>query len=367
MSKWRQLFADKWAVVFVALLLLIGMPIKAEAVEFTAVDVSAVLLTNDGAGLYTEPDAGTAPVFVLNAGMPMQVTGITSNNWYRIDLSGTIFYMPVEALMQPTLETSGAGAETIATPPTTPMMVPGAGVSYQVMEAYTSTVGSLEEALAELDKVSAMRVRNWTLNINGRNSNNIGMQVWNEIKQRYKQSVVNYNENTSQGVKMKGTSGQCVFTFQYPSAQQDAAVEAVVASVLPQLNQGSDYDRVKKVHDYLCNHITYTLNGGPEIYTAYGALVEGKAVCEGYAIAFQRFMEAMGIPCYIASGTIKGEGHAWNLVQLNGQWYHLDATWDDQEWGIADRYFLISGSKMGYDTWGNYRNVVTMATSDYKK
>lgn len=369
MRKHMWMFLGKWAIVVTVMLWVLGTPMKAEAVDFTTTDVTAVMLTNAGAGLYAEPNPETAPIFVLDAGMPMRVTGITSNNWYRIDLSGSTFYMPLGALAQENTVTGEVAEET--TPAVVPASIPtpvpaGAVISYQVLEEYTSTVGNAEEALAELDKVFHMRVRKWTLNINGRNGRTIGTQVWNEIKKRYGQSVVNYNEKTAQGIGMEGTSRQCVFTFKYPSAQQDAAVEAVVAGILPQLNQGSDYEKIKKTHDYLCNRIKYTLDGGPEKYTAYGALVEGKAVCEGYAIAFQRLMEAMGIPCYIATGVVKGEGHAWNLVQLNGQWYHLDVTWDDQENRIIYNYFLISGPKMGYSSWGNYRNVVTMATSDYK-
>ena len=370
MRRCMQMFWGKWLIAVMAMIWVMGMPIKAEAIEFATTEVTAVMLTNAGAGLYTEPNSEKSPMFVLDAGMPIHVTGVTSNQWYRIELSGTVFYMPLGALVQEVASTEAGTQEPIPAPvpeqPAVPIPTPLGSVSYQVVEEYTSTVGSLEEALLELDKVVNMRVRKWTLNINGKNGRNIGTQVWNEIDRRFMQSVKNYNESTIRSMRGQTSSRQCVFTFEYPSGEQDAAVEAVVASILPQLNQGSDYEKVKKAHDYLCNHIKYTLNGGPEVYTAYGALVEGKAVCEGYAIAFQRLMEAMGIPCYIASGVVKGEGHAWNLVQLNGQWYHLDATWDDQENRIIYNYFLLSGPKMGYSSWGNYKNVVTMATSNYK-
>lgn len=373
MRKQVQMFWGKWVIAILAVIWVIGIPIKAEAVDFTTTDVTAVMLTNAGAGLYAEPNPETKPMFVLDAGMPMHVTGVTSNNWYRIDLSGTVFYMPLEALVQGDSVTDQTTAETAPAPVPAPAATPttisasSGPVSYQVLEEYTSTVESLDEAFAELDKVVNMRVRKWTLNINGKNGRNIGKQVWNELDRRFTQSVKNYNESTIRGINGKISSRQCVFTLDYPSGEQDAAVETVVAQILPQMNQGSDYDKVKKAHDYLCNHVKYTQDGRAEIHMAYGALVEGKAVCEGYAISFQRLMEAMGIPCYIASGKVQGEGHAWNLVQLNGQWYHLDATWDDQENRIIYNYFLLSGSKMGYSSWGNYKNIVPMATSNYKK
>lgn len=95
------------------------------------------------------------------------------------------------------------------------------------------------------------------------------------------------------------------------------------------------YQNIKFVHDYLVENIEYdqTLSQS-NIYNIYGALINNKCVCEGYADAFKYFMDTMNILCVVVSGKATNsegiiENHAWNYVQLNGVWYAIDCTWDD--------------------------------------
>ncbi len=87
------------------------------------------------------------------------------------------------------------------------------------------------------------------------------------------------------------------------------------------------------IHEYIvknCKYATdYNTNPDPDYYMAYGALVEGKAVCNGYAYATKLLLDLCGIENHIVMGTSKGIGHAWNLVKLDNDYYHLDTTWDD--------------------------------------
>ncbi|ENY54049.1 Hypothetical protein MALK_1020 [Metamycoplasma alkalescens 14918] len=67
--------------------------------------------------------------------------------------------------------------------------------------------------------------------------------------------------------------------------------------------------------------------------TAYSSLVTKESICTGYAKGFQMLCEVMVIPCTVAIGNanlgaIKEEAHAWNLVEIDGEWYHIDTTWD---------------------------------------
>ena len=82
----------------------------------------------------------------------------------------------------------------------------------------------------------------------------------------------------------------------------------------------------------------------PTAYSAYGALVEGKAVCEGYARAMQLLFKHCGIRGTLVFGkSIKsGEQHMWNLVTINGNDYHLDATWNDTENRTRHNYFNVT-------------------------
>jgi len=107
----------------------------------------------------------------------------------------------------------------------------------------------------------------------------------------------------------------------------------------------SNTARVMAIHDHIVAHTTYGSSGNA--YTAVGVLVDRKAVCDGYSKAFQLFMDALGIPCVRFTGTAGGVSHAWNAVQLNGCWYHVDTTWDDpvpDTGGVSYEYFLVTDS-----------------------
>ncbi len=93
----------------------------------------------------------------------------------------------------------------------------------------------------------------------------------------------------------------------------------------------NDMDKIKYVHDYLCLSIEYDYdafnsgNYGGKLQTAYSAIVEYKTVCAGYARAFAYYMQQLRIPCVVVSGS----GHAWNFIEVNGDYYQMDVTWDD--------------------------------------
>lgn len=96
----------------------------------------------------------------------------------------------------------------------------------------------------------------------------------------------------------------------------------------------SDYDKEIAIHDYLVNTIRYTQNiQGDKPYTMYGALIDRSAVCQGYAEAFDYLCELAGLDAMVATGTAyqggSGVRHAWNIVRIDGAYYHVDVTWDD--------------------------------------
>lgn len=114
-----------------------------------------------------------------------------------------------------------------------------------------------------------------------------------------------------------------------------AQIEMERDKILAKVNGKSDYEKIKIVHDYLIDNIEYdTTILQSNIYNIYGALVNKKCVCEGYAKAFQYLMNEIGIDNVIVIGTgtnskSETENHAWNYVKLNDQWYAVDTTWDD--------------------------------------
>lgn len=99
----------------------------------------------------------------------------------------------------------------------------------------------------------------------------------------------------------------------------------------------SPYELELYVNDYLVDNCTYDSEAveSEEIVgnenDAYGALVDKKAVCEGYSRAFQLLCNRLGIDCINVAGTGDGEPHQWNCVLLDGEWYEVDVTWNDSD------------------------------------
>jgi len=112
-------------------------------------------------------------------------------------------------------------------------------------------------------------------------------------------------------------------------------VENIKNNIINNINTQDTYSKIKSVHDKLVNTIEYDSSLSKDnIRNIYGALVEQKVVCEGYAKAFKYLMDNLNIECILVSGTAttrsnKTESHMWNYVKLNNSWYGVDVTWDD--------------------------------------
>lgn len=114
----------------------------------------------------------------------------------------------------------------------------------------------------------------------------------------------------------------------------------------------TDYELELYANDYLVDNCVYDKEAAESEELeghendAYGALVEKKAVCEGYSRAFQLLCNRLGVDCISISGSGDGESHAWNNVRLDGEWYEVDVTWNDTdgdtEFPIYDYFNLPS-------------------------
>lgn len=113
----------------------------------------------------------------------------------------------------------------------------------------------------------------------------------------------------------------------------------------------SEIEKMKAINDYVCDMVEYpSAKPYSDVsHTAYGAIFENSAVCDGYSRMTKYLCDDAGIDCYIVSGdVIGGGGHAWNIVRIDGKWYHLDVTWNDG-CGDRSRYFLIPDSYLDGD------------------
>jgi len=96
----------------------------------------------------------------------------------------------------------------------------------------------------------------------------------------------------------------------------------------------SDFEKELYIHDRIIENCSYKHEGALDESTAYGALVKGKAACEGYAKAAKLLLDMCSVEAYVIVGQSKNpegkyEGHMWDVVKINDSYYNLDLTWDD--------------------------------------
>lgn len=130
-------------------------------------------------------------------------------------------------------------------------------------------------------------------------------------------------------------------------ADKRAALEARTDAILSTVPEdASDYEKAKRIHDYLVTHITYG-SGSANGQDIYAALVEGQCVCRGYVNAYTYLMNLLDIVCIPVTGTAEDVSHTWNCLLLDGEYYYTDVTWDDAD------IFREDGSELIYYTWFN--------------
>ena len=166
--------------------------------------------------------------------------------------------------------------------------------------------------------------------------------------------------------------------FYYTTAEQEKELSNEIDELLEELqisNALSDYQKVKKIYDYMCSNITYDYrNLNNERYelkfTAYAALIHKTAVCQGYANLLYRLLREVGIDTRIIAGIGNGGPHGWNIIKLDNLYYYADATWDAGQ--NEYQYFLKTGANFGdhisYEeyTTKEFQSAYPIAQTDYE-
>lgn len=151
--------------------------------------------------------------------------------------------------------------------------------------------------------------------------------------------VINYRYSKSEIEKMKAV-------FQ-------SKVNDYLALIKPSYN---DEEKALVFHDAILENCAYDTAAEPRAlsYTAYGALVNGVAVCQGYSLAYAYLLEQVGIQAVMVSS--ESMVHAWNMVLIDGSYYHVDLTWDDflntRLGASMHMYFLLSSEKIATEIGG---------------
>lgn len=122
-------------------------------------------------------------------------------------------------------------------------------------------------------------------------------------------------------------------------------LEQKVSEVAAACRRENDFETARAINDWLCDHVTY--DNSFTYYSAESALLRGVTVCNGYTRAFEKVAEACGLDAARACGTAGGEDHAWNAVKMDGFWYQVDVTWDDNVDQPYYCYFGLTDSLIG--------------------
>lgn len=88
------------------------------------------------------------------------------------------------------------------------------------------------------------------------------------------------------------------------------------------------YEKAKYLYEYLIGHTEYE-RGVADSQNICSVLLNGRSVCQGYAKTFQWLCQRAGVSALLATGRANGGGHAWTVIELDGEWYHVDPTWGD--------------------------------------
>ena len=144
-------------------------------------------------------------------------------------------------------------------------------------------------------------------------------------------------------------------------------IEAAAAEILAGVDEDADqYTKVKYVYDTIIRKTDYDPSA-PDNQNIYSVFVGHRSVCQGYAKATQYLLNRLGVECTLVLGTVETEGgegiptqqegHAWNLVRVDGEYYYVDATWGDASYTRQDGEAAedINIPEINYD----YLNVTT--------
>lgn len=156
-------------------------------------------------------------------------------------------------------------------------------------------------------------------------------------------------------------------------ADMQSDYDKAVKEALSTLPSGaSERAKAYLLHDWLCDKANYNYDAArnstssddtyASSFTSYGCMVEGKGVCQSFSLALSDLYRRAGLTCKTL--LVQTKGHAWNMVKVDGAWYHVDATWDGASSETSHAYLLLSDSAIRakdtnkiHDTWDAAANM----------
>lgn len=262
----------------------------------------------------------------------------------------TVYSADVSATQTPTMI---APADVAVTGFKEPVVTGKLVTSKKASAKNTVTVETVQDLQEHITKELLAFNSNFTVNVN----ENLTMDELKKLIDDAYQSN-GYTRGTVDEIEFSllNKNGQAVIevnaTYRHTKAQEAMVtkkIEAISTDII-KANM-SDIEKLKAIYDYVALQSTYTEDTTNSPYSPYTLLTEKAGVCQAYALLAYRLLEKAGFENYFITGEANGIPHAWNLIKLDGAWYHYDTTWADpvfsESGGVYDdyvtyNYFLVS-------------------------
>lgn len=231
--------------------------------------------------------------------------------------------------------------------------------SENVINSYEEYYNCIKKALTNYESTLVLTINNYDKDI-------YNLDVINKVVIDYPNLRSGYTGAT--GTVQYSKPVQLTIKFKYNDTKEnlikkEKMVQQKVSQIISTTVKADmkDYEKELALHDYVVNNAKYDQrlfsgNMPDESYTAYGVLINGTGVCQGYAEAMNRLLQAVGIESRMVVGEANNGsewiGHAWNIVKIGGKYYHVDATWDDPVMNdgsnrLMHSYFNITDNEIG--------------------
>jgi len=172
--------------------------------------------------------------------------------------------------------------------------------------------------------------------------------------------------------KYDGYANNIVIKFQFTyhiSQAEEAFVEQTLANIIAPMHGLSDLQKLQAAHDFIVLSAEYSKETEGSQYSPYTLLTENKGVCQAYALVLYRMLEMLGFEVQYVPGKVGEQLHAWVLVKLDNEWYHIDVTWDDplpdRKGEVRYNYFLVSDRQLAQDHSWDYASFPAATSEAY--
>lgn len=216
----------------------------------------------------------------------------------------------------------------------------GSTVSSTNAKSYDDLYKAIKDSIYNCTPVINISIEDNYLNNNHQDIFNTISKVINEVLDE--DLDINYLKGHKVQAITEGNISSISITFDYKYAkdkvvQQRAEVNKKADDIIKSIIKPdmTDFEKELSIHNYIINNAKYDYENSkkgtvpPESFTSYGVLVKGVGVCQSYALAMKKLLNLARVESIIVSGYGDGVLHAWNLVKIEGDYYHVDTTWDD--------------------------------------